>query len=356
MKIEIFYLLYFDPVIITGFSLQNTSPKEKFRQVLAQSREAVAEELKLTEEIMIRVAQNAPGDLRGRLEKIMSRQGKRVRATMVFLLRNTSAKPISLDRAAHVAASIEMLHLASLVHDDVIDSSELRRGETTAHADWGNKMAVLVGDYVLSKSMELVVSDEESRFAEILSRASSRLVEGEVLELDMVNNPDASYKDYLEVIDGKTASLLQACGECGALLAGLGAEQVNAAAFVGRDFGLAFQIVDDLLDYGFGASDLGKATFSDLNNKLMTLPMLYHFDTLDKAGIAAMQEKISRLDEPGMREEIFAALQESGAFTRTLIKAMEYLKEAQDMLHKLPISDGRNQLENICATMAFRAN
>jgi geranylgeranyl pyrophosphate synthase len=333
--------------------VQNSSPKLRFQESLLKARLTVEPKLALAEKIMLEIAQGAPGELAERIEKLVSRKGKRVRATMVFLLHGINE--LDDERAARVAASIELLHLASLVHDDIIDASEMRRGELTAHAEWGNKIAVLVGDYLLSKSMELVVGDEARRIPILLSRVSSRLAEGEVLELDWSGKDNLSYEQYIHVIDGKTGSLLEACGECGAILAGLNQEQINAAARMGRAFGLAFQIVDDLLDFGVGAQELGKATYADLNNGLVTLPLLYHYQTCSEEEKQSMKELISQSQEKEIQEQIYARLEASGAFAQTQEKAQELLKEAQEMLDILPDAPNVQLLSELCSTMAYRA-
>jgi len=334
--------------------------QEEFPDVLSRARKEVQCGLERCQKHVIAVAEAAPGQLRPRLEHIMGRKGKRVRATMMLLLAETKSEsiPEDLERQSRIAASLEMLHLASLVHDDVIDESELRRGIFTANAEWGNKMAVLVGDYILSKSMELAVVEPDRRIPAILSAASSQLVAGEVLEMDLAGKLDATIEEYNAVIEGKTASLFEACGRCGAILAGHGDSLVEACGQLGRHFGLTFQIVDDLLDFGVGAGDLGKAKFSDLANGLVTLPILLFFSNCSATERSVMIDLLKRAgnEEAGTAEQVKASLAQNGAFDRALEMAMAHMHSALEVLELLPDGPARNLMAEICGAMIHRSN
>lgn len=334
--------------------------RPKFQLVLAKARDQVRTGLELTGQMMSQVAQEAPGELKNRLEHITSRKGKRVRATIMFLI--GGMKPphsdADLKRQARVAASLEMLHLASLVHDDVIDESSLRRGIQTANAEWGNKMAVLVGDYILSKSMELGVGDPDSRIPGILSAASSLLVAGEVMEIDIAGRLDVPLEDYFQVIHGKTASLFDACARSGAILAGLDDNLVEDCGQLGRHFGLTFQIVDDLLDYGVGAEDLGKATFTDLTNGVVTLPLLLYFQNCEATAQAEMQQFLHQASQGDAQAavQIQTLLNDSGVFEQAMGIALDHIYEAMIILDRLPLGPGRDLLLEICSSVAHRNN
>ena len=328
--------------------------------MLGRARDAVRPGLDLCQRHIVSVAEAAPGRLRPRLEHIMSRKGKRIRATMMFLLAATGKNnsPEEIDRQSRTAASLEMLHLASLVHDDVIDESELRRGLFTANAEWGNKMAVLVGDYVLSKSMELAVIEPDRRIPAILSAASSQLVAGEVLEIDLAGKLDASISEYEAVIEGKTASLFDACGKCGAILAGHDADLVEACGQLGRHFGLTFQIVDDLLDFGVGAGDLGKAKFSDLANGLVTLPLLHYFSqcTADEHETMTLLLKRAAADDLSAAESVKSELATKGAFDYAMETGMAHMQGALKILDLLPQGMARGLMSEVCGAMIHRSN
>jgi octaprenyl-diphosphate synthase len=336
-----------------------TNPmQQQFSEVLVRARATVQAGLDLCQEFIQQVTDEAPGALHARMQEITGRQGKRVRATMMLLV-GAMGKPVDADtlrRQARVAASLELLHLASLVHDDVIDESSLRRGSTTPNAKWGNKMAVLVGDYILSKSMELAVQEEDQRIPAILSRASSQLVEGEILEIDLAGKFDAKVADYNAVIEGKTASLFDACGQCGAILAGQNPQMVLACGDLGRRFGLTFQIVDDLLDYGIGAGDLGKAKFSDLANGLATLPILLYFEKSTEDQKATMSERLLDASKgtPGASSEVLAELTQSGVFESTLEIAMDHMHSAIAVLDSLPPSKEKDIMSEVCLSTLHR--
>lgn len=331
------------------------SPKEKFRASLLKAQQSLTPELQYGEKLLKEIADNTDGELANRLITTLSRPGKRVRSTMIYLIAKSGSNSITAERMALVGTSIELLHLASLVHDDIIDDSELRRGESTAHAAWGNKMAVLLGDYLLSKSMELVVNEQDRRIPMMLSIASSRLVEGEMKELDYANKDDITVEQYLDVIDGKTASLLEACAISGGILAGFNQEQIDSCGKIGRDFGLAFQIVDDLLDFGIGDSDqLGKSTYADLGNGLVTLPLLYYYNECSAKDKAIMLDLVAKSDIVENQAQIFAILSTNGVFIKTQKKAMNLLNEALNLISTLPKSESMNLFKEICETMAFR--
>lgn len=337
------------------------NPQEQFPLVLGRAREAVRPGLDLCQRHVIEVAEAAPGQLRPRLEHIMGRKGKRVRATMMLLLGGTCCGPLNekeLLRQSRIAASLEMLHLASLVHDDVIDKSELRRGIFTANAEWGNKMAVLVGDYILSKSMDLAVTEPDRRIPAILSAASGRLVAGEVLELDLAGKLDATIEEYQAVIEGKTASLFDACGRCGAILAGHDEDLVEACGQLGSHFGMTFQIIDDLLDFGIGATDLGKAKFADLANGLVTLPLLLYFAKCSVTEREAMIALLNQagLEEVGAAEKVKSALQAKGSFDEAMEMAMQHMQGALSVLDRLPAGPARDILAEVCGAMVHRSH
>jgi octaprenyl-diphosphate synthase len=190
----------------------STTASVPYEQVLMEARACVAGALDEVHKVMLEVADHAPGKLSGQLNSLLVRKGKRIRSTFLFLLASCGKGGLT-ERAVRAAAAIELIHLASLVHDDIIDDSDLRRNEKTAHKRWGNRMAVLLGDYTLAKSMEMVWSDRDHRSPLSLSKASSRLIMAEVMEVEGAGNADLTLEQYFAVIEGKTAALLMACGE-----------------------------------------------------------------------------------------------------------------------------------------------
>jgi len=325
----------------------------EYQDVLESARETILPCLDLSEQIIYTVADEAPGSLRQRLMLMLERPGKRIRSTLLMHLAATGSHLAAPERIARAAASIELLHLASLIHDDVIDETDTRRGQKSAHALWGNQVAVLVGDYALSKALELVVADRDNRIPIQISQASARLVAGEIFEIDLAGQ-EIGMEQYYEVIDGKTAALIEAAAGCGAVLAGHPQSVVDGCRSLGRHFGISFQIIDDLLDFGVGAGDLGKAKFSDLANSVTTLPLLCYMQAADEAGKAQMRELRNRADQPGVPEQVVALLAKSGAFDCTQKYAMDHVAQALAILQSLPPSPSREHLLRLLGTMAFR--
>lgn len=333
------------------------SPSQDYQEVLTNARSTVQEGLDISDAIMNEIAAAAPGELSTRLSTVLSRKGKRVRSTLMFLLARTSAEgvdSIDLRRVASGAASIEMLHLASLLHDDVIDETDIRRGKPTAHSQWGNSMAILVGDYALSKALELVVGDEDRRVPTFVSMASSKLVAGEVLELDHTGGCLTLAK-YYEIIDGKTAALIEAAAACGAIYGGHDEATVKRCGSMGRDFGIAFQIIDDLLDFGIGATDLDKALYTDLANDVMTLPMILYYEQADESQTAKMDALRKEASAVEVQEKIVEIFKAAGVFEKTKSIAMKHVEDALAVLASLPDGEGKDSLIQMCGTMAFRS-
>lgn len=325
-----------------------------YDQVLKEARDSVGAGLEKVHALMLEVADLAPGTLAGHLNSLLVRRGKRIRSTLLLLLAGTG-RSLNLERAARVAAAIELIHLASLVHDDIIDGSDLRRNEKTAHQRWGNRMAVLLGDYTLARSMEMVWSDRDHRLPLSLSKASSRLIMAEVAEIDQAGNADITLEQYFSVIEGKTASLLQACGECGAILAGFDDAMVRDGAELGRNFGIAFQIIDDLLDYGFGAENLDKRTFSDLKNGNFTLPLILFFSECSVSERAKMRELLAQPGLESSQVQVKRMLEARGVFAKARDIAVERLNAGMPFLNGLPDNEASRHLRRVCRLMTDRS-
>lgn len=333
---------------------QTTAAALSYEQVLKDARECVASALDEVHKVMVEVADNAPGKLSGQLNSLLVRKGKRIRSTFLFLLAASGRNGIS-ERAIRAAAAIELIHLASLVHDDIIDDSDLRRNEKTAHKRWGNRMAVLLGDYTLAKSMEMVWSDRDHRIPLSLSKASSRLIMAEVMEVEGAGNAELSQEEYFAVIEGKTAALLMACGECGAILAGFDDAMVRSGLELGRNFGMAFQIIDDLLDFGYGAENLDKRTFSDLKNGYVTLPLILFFEACDANERARMLTLLADAGTPAAQEEIKRLLDSRMAFQKARDIAAERVAACMPFLESLPESPASGHLKKVCRLMIERS-
>lgn len=330
--------------------------KDDFQSVLNQARDLVEDHLQLTEQVIMDVAKNAPAGIAERLESLFQRKGKRIRSTLLCLIAKSGEKQPDASRVAHACAGVELLHLASLVHDDIIDGTDIRRGQKTAHKEWGTQVAVLIGDYVLSQAMRCVINEESRDVPVALSDAADKLIAGEILELDHSGDMNLSFEKYDEIIDGKTAALIDAAARIGGVLAGFNKEQADLCAQMGSHFGIAFQIVDDLLDYGFGSKNLDKAKFTDLSNGLITLPLLYYFDACSAEERAEMEGLITKASEAGVPEIIIEKMNAKDAFEKAKACAQEHLEKALEIAQSLPAGKFTDEIVAMFSSMSDRGN
>jgi octaprenyl-diphosphate synthase len=259
--------------------------------------------------------------------------GKRLRPLTVLL----SARACGYQGDEHVAAAaiIEFIHTATLLHDDVVDDSGLRRGQETANSIFGNQASVLVGDFLYSRSFQMMVEIGELRILDVLAEATNTIAEGEVLQLMNCNNPDLSEADYLEVIYRKTAKLFEAGTRIGAMLAGLDARGEQALVSYGRHLGRAFQLVDDALDYAATREEFGKNIGDDLAEGKATLPLIYAM----KRGSAAERHMIREAIETGGTQNLRSiqlAIEATGGLRYTTDRAHDEAQLAADSLSALP--------------------
>jgi octaprenyl-diphosphate synthase len=329
--------------------------KADFKAVLSQARNLVREALDQTESVIMQVAKNAPAGISDRLQSLFTRKGKRIRSTLLCLLANCGTQKPDIKRVAHSCAAIELLHLASLVHDDIIDGTDVRRGQKTAHREWGTQVAVLIGDYVLSQSMRCVI-DEDSNIPGIISDAADKLIVGEILELDHCGDMYLSRQAYNEIIDGKTAALIDAAARLGGIMAGFDQPMVDECAKMGTHFGIAFQIIDDLLDYGYGSVNMDKAKFTDLSNGLITLPLLYYFEDCTAEERAEMENLIAKASEEGTPEKIHDRLMAKKSFAKAKAEAQEHLEQALAIADKFPKSHFTEEIVDMFSSMSERGN
>src|SRR5208283_1686446 len=224
-------------------------------------------------------------------------------------------------------------HTATLLHDDVVDASDLRRGRDTANAVWGNKPPILVGDFLFSRSFELMVADGSLRVLEILSRASSVIAEGEVLQLMTANDTETTEDAYLAVVEAKTAELFAAASRLGAVMAERPHEEEEALDRFGRNLGIAFQLVDDVLDFSASQSEFGKSIGDDFRDGKVTLPIVIAFARSDEEGRAFWRRTIEEMDQrAGDLERAISLVERSGALSETLLRARSYAATAIDGL------------------------
>jgi octaprenyl-diphosphate synthase len=241
---------------------------------------------------------------------------------------------------------VELIHTATLLHDDVVDGSDRRRSRDTANSLWGNEASVLVGDFLYSRAFEMMVDVDDMRVMDVLSHATNRIAEGEVLQLLNCNDPDTSEARYMEVIERKTATLFEAGTRLGAVLAKSPDEIETAAAQYGLQLGIAFQLVDDALDYRADGEEVGKNLGDDLAEGKPTLPIIRAMEAGNE-----QQRKLLRLAiESGGRDRIdavAAAIESTKSIEYTIAVAHRYAESAKVAAGKLPESAQRNALETL---------
>lgn len=276
---------------------------------------------------------------------IVKRKGKQMRPMFVFLTAHISGE---FNESVYRAASlIELLHTATLVHDDVVDDSNERRGFFSINALWKNKIAVLVGDYLLSRGLLLSVDHKEFELLRITSDAVRLMSEGELLQIEKARRLDIEEPVYFEIIRRKTASLIASCCACGASAAGADEATINRMYLFGEKTGIAFQIKDDLFDYD-EAARTGKPSGADIKERKMTLPLIY---ALSKA-TAAKRREIIRIvkknnNDPEKVRQVMEFVHASGGMEYAADKMNQYKKEALSILHSFPESPYRKSLEDL---------
>ncbi|TDK64520.1 octaprenyl diphosphate synthase [Sapientia aquatica] len=284
-------------------------------------------------------------------EYIISAGGKRIRPTLAVLVAN--AHGYQGTKHHDLAAIIEFIHTATLLHDDVVDESSMRRGRKTANAMFGNAASVLVGDFLYTRSFQMMVGLQDMRVMEILADATNIIAEGEVLQLLNMHDPDVTEERYLQVIRSKTAKLFEAATGLGALIAGANDTEIEAAAEYGRSLGTAFQLIDDVLDYSGKAGDIGKNVGDDLREGKMTLPLIY----LMQNGTPEQRELVRTSIENGDSskfDEILLAITNSGALEFTHQQALQASAKAVAALELLPESRYKEALVQLAHFSADR--
>ena len=276
---------------------------------------------------------------------VLRRKGKQMRPLFVFL---TSRLNGDITESTYTAASlIELMHTATLVHDDVVDESNERRGAFSINAIWKSKVAVLFGDFLLAKGLQLAVEKKEFDLLEIVSHTSREMSEGELLQLQKSRSLNIDMETYYEVIRKKTASLIASCTASGALAAGAPDEAVERVRQMGIEIGMAFQIKDDLFDYQPHGL-IGKPTGNDIKEKKFTLPLIYALNQAEPGPRKAMIRKIKN----GSRSqhvvnEVVQFVQDMGGIEFARTKMEEYKSRAMEILHSFPQSSARDSLRDL---------
>ncbi len=276
---------------------------------------------------------------------IVGAGGKRMRPAMVLMIANA----LGYHGKNHhlLAAVVEFIHTATLLHDDVVDESDMRRGRRTANAVFGNAASVLVGDYLYSRSFEMMVETGSMAAMSVLSGATTVIAEGEILQLLNVHDPDVSMDRYLQVVRYKTAKLFEAAAQVGAIVAGATSEQEQAAAAYGRHVGTAFQLIDDVLDYSGDVQALGKNVGDDLREGKPTMPLIRVMET-GSAGQRQLIQDAIRTGEADF-EAVARAIHDTEALEYTRRAAREEADLARQALSVYPASANRDSLLEFCS-------
>jgi len=284
---------------------------------------------------------------------IIGAGGKRIRPRLVLLF----AEALGFDgpEQYELAATVELIHTSTLLHDDVVDESDLRRGRATANAMFGNAASVLVGDFLYSRAFQMMVSVKSMRVLEVLADATNVIAEGEVLQLMNMHDPDLAVGDYLQVIRYKTAKLFEASARLGAVLAGAPPALEEACAAYGRSLGTAFQLVDDLLDYEGNTGALGKNVGDDLREGKPTLPLLVAMERASAPDRAMIRHAIEH-GEVHKLPEILTIVRATGALDATRAAAQKEADDARLVLAALPASRAQEALLELCVRSIHRSS
>ncbi|GJL83050.1 MAG: octaprenyl diphosphate synthase [marine bacterium B5-7] len=317
------------------------------------SRNLLSDAAQLVESGMQAVNQCIKGNLNSDIALINSLSayiinsgGKRLRPLTLLLCSRTLGLDDTNQNAVLLAAVIEFIHTATLLHDDVVDNSDLRRGNATANAVWGNEASVLVGDFLYSRAFEMMVKTNKMAVMDVMAHTTNRIAEGEVMQLLNAHSADLTENQYLETITRKTAKLFESAGQLAAVISDADESVYLGLAAYGRHLGTAFQIVDDMLDYTQDAASMGKDPGDDLAEGKPTLPVIQAMKTASKAD----QEIIRNAIENGDRESITRITQiieSTGALAYTSRRAVAEANLAKQALKCLPDSRYRQALENL---------
>ena len=336
-------------------SLDNPSvkPHERLADALASDMQAV------NELIRARMASKHAPRIPEVTAHLVEAGGKRLRPMLTL----AAARMCGYDGDDHVklAATVEFIHTATLLHDDVVDESAQRRGRPTANLLWDNKSSVLVGDYLFARSFQLMVETEDLRALNILSNAAATIAEGEVLQLSAAQDLKTNQDIYLQVVRGKTAALFSAATEVGGVISRVEEEQIQALFDYGDALGISFQIVDDLLDYQGDTKATGKNVGDDFRERKLTLPVIKAVAAADDEERAFWKRTIEKGDQRDgdlehALEHALELLNRHGALEATRTDALAWAETAKTAMAKLPESDFRDMLTDLADYVVARVS
>lgn len=311
---------------------------------LESIRALVNEDLESTDRFIISHLESNIPLVKQIIEYILTTGGKRVRP-MILLL---SARTISHRGQKHIdlAAVIELIHTATLLHDDVVDSSTLRRGHKTAHTIWGSNTSVLVGDFLYSRAFQIVVDLRHQAILDLFAKATHYIAEGEILQLVNCNNPDTTEPFYFEIIQRKTAKLFEIAAQLGATLTSDSDKDIIALRDYGLHLGLAYQLIDDALDYNQSADLTGKNIGQDISEGKTTLPLIHAMRKSKGADLSLLRDAIKTGSNKNL-ETILGIIESTDAIKYTADTAKHHAQKAKQALSPIASSPYRQALENL---------
>ena len=274
---------------------------------------------------------------------VVNRKGKQMRPMFVFLTAKMITNGVINEKVYRAASVIELIHTATLVHDDVVDSSYMRRGFFSLNALWKNKIAVLVGDFLLSKGMLLCIDNDDFDLLKLISKSVKDMSQGELLQIEKARRLDIDEETYFEIVRKKTASLISSCCALGASASGVSKDKIDQFSNFGEKIGIAFQLKDDLFDYG--EKKIGKPTGIDIREKKLTLPLIYTLNNSSKSKKRWLINCIkNHNNDKKVVKEVINYVKESGGIEYTVLKLKSFQKAAIDALNDYPDNQFKQSL------------
>jgi octaprenyl-diphosphate synthase len=328
---------------LDGIPLSDTAQKSSAAADLTQIFEPIREDLEAVEREFVRHIQSRVALIPEMGRYIQKSGGKRVRPAVLLMAARLAG--YQGDRAVLYASVVEFIHTATLVHDDIIDGADLRRGRLAVHSRWGNDITVLLGDYLYIKSMAMALTQDSLEIIRLLCDVTLRMIEGELYQLTKTGDVDITEDEHFEIIRRKTAFLFGGCAQIGGMLGGVTPEQETALQEYGFNLGIAFQLVDDLLDYTADAAALGKPIGGDLREGKVTLPIIFLLRRGGEAADALIRGVVSdRAVTTEQWREILRLLREHRSTEQAYTRALEYAARAKDCLSAFPAGRERDAL------------
>jgi octaprenyl-diphosphate synthase len=316
---------------------------EKTTPPLSQIFEPIRADLELVDREFVRHVESQVSVIPQIGRYIQTSGGKRVRPAVLLMAARLSG--YQGDRAVLYAAVVEFIHTATLVHDDIIDDSALRRGRAAVHSRWGNDITVLLGDYLYIKSMAMALTHDTLDLVRLLCDVTLRMIEGELYQLTKNGDADITEDEHFDIIRRKTAYLFGGCAEIGGMLGGVSSEQARALQEYGFNLGITFQIVDDMLDFTGDLKAVGKPIGADLREGKMTLPLIHLLSSGDEVGSKIVRDIIaSRAASEEQWAELLRILKERRSLDYAFRQAVDYAERAKKMLYVFPPSSERDAL------------